>query len=170
MVIAAASAGALLGGCEDNNRAATSAKELWSRVQPVYTSWSSPSAFKELRPSETLHKRKVRVFFNDLMQPHHVDRETCQQRADEGVSGGVIIAQAGLTEWPLGSVIVKEGHDDGLEIIAMMEKRDHGWFYAEYDASGEVLFSGKSPQLCVSCHAGALHDFTFTAHLSYKCP
>ena len=158
-------------GCEDNNQDEAAAKALWDRVQPVYAGWESPSAFKELRPSETLHKNKVRVFFNDIMAPQHVDFETCVQRADEVRPGLALIGPDGLTAWPAGSVIVKEGHDDdGLAIVAVMEKQADGWFFAEYDAEGSVLFSGTNPPICVSCHTKAMHDFTFSAHLSIVCP
>ncbi len=158
-------------GCEDNNQDEAAAKALWDRVQPVYAAWGSPSAFKELRPSETLHKSKVRVFFNDIMAPQHVDFETCVQRADEVRPGLALIGPGGFTEWPAGSVIVKEGHDDdGLSIVAVMEKQADGWFFAEYDAEGAVLFSGRNPPICVSCHTKAMHDFTFSAHLSIVCP
>lgn len=161
-----------LGGCEDNNTAQAEAKALWERVQSAYAGWASPSAFATLRPSETLHKAQVRVFFNEVMRPHHVDRAVCQARASDGEAvGGLLIGgPEGRSEWPVGSVIVKEGHDDSLAIVAVMEKRERGWFYAEYDASGGVLFSGDAPPICVSCHAGAMHDFTFSAHLTYKCP
>ena len=38
-----------------------------------------------------------------------------------------------------------------LELVAVMEKRDDGWFYAEFDGEGEADYSGK-PAVCTDCH------------------
>jgi hypothetical protein len=65
-----------------------------------------------------------------------------------------VLAIAEPTErWPEGSIIVKDGFDGGdLEIIAVMEKRSDGWFWAEYDSEGEPDYSGR-PDICIDCHA-----------------
>ncbi len=58
-----------------------------------------------------------------------------------------------LSEWPLGSWIIKDGYDgDTLELVATMEKREAGWFWAEYDAEGSAAYSG-SPAVCTDCHS-----------------
>jgi hypothetical protein len=58
----------------------------------------------------------------------------------------------------VGSLIVKDGFSGGeLDLIAAMDKRDDGWFWAEWtDTTGESAeFSGK-PEVCTDCHsAGA---------------
>ena len=61
-----------------------------------------------------------------------------------------------LTAWPEGSLIVKDGYNKGEQhLVAAMEKREGGWFWAEYKASGEVSYSG-DPGVCTRCHdAGA---------------
>lgn len=57
-----------------------------------------------------------------------------------------------LTAWPVGTLIVKDGYDGAdLAFVAVMEKRQGGWFFAEYDAEGSAKYSGK-PSLCVDCH------------------
>jgi hypothetical protein len=63
------------------------------------------------------------------------------------------LASEGLAEWPVGSLIVKDGYaDDGtLELVALMEKRQDGWFWAELDGEGNALYSGE-PAICVDCH------------------
>jgi hypothetical protein len=69
------------------------------------------------------------------------------------VVADALAADSVLTEWPEGSIIVKDGYtDDGeLALIALMEKRADGWFWAEYDGDGEILYSGV-PDVCVDCH------------------
>ena len=57
-----------------------------------------------------------------------------------------------LTEWPVGSVIVKEGFSgDSRKLVAVMEKRADGWFWAEYDDGGDSKYSGR-PSVCTDCH------------------
>jgi hypothetical protein len=57
-----------------------------------------------------------------------------------------------IDAWPTGSRIVKDGFDDGdLDLIAAMEKREDGWFWAEWDDEGDVIYSG-TPELCTDCH------------------
>jgi len=143
------------------------AQELFERVQPVYATWNSPAPFGNLHPSNTLHLDEVRIFFNDVMEPLHQDEADCTN------PGALLSATDGngqpITVWPDGSIIVKEGHDgDGINQYAIMEKRNGEWFFGEYDGDGKVLFSGR-PKICLNCHAGAMHDFTFSAHLAYVC-
>ncbi len=48
---------------------------------------------------------------------------------------------------------MKDGFDGAdLELVAAMEKRDDGWFWVEWDGSGESVYSGK-PDVCIDCHA-----------------
>jgi hypothetical protein len=65
---------------------------------------------------------------------------------------------AGSSIWPVGSIIVKDGYD-GVEtdakhvLVAAMEKRDAGWYWAEWDSDsgGEATYSGV-PSICTGCH------------------
>jgi hypothetical protein len=85
-------------------------------------------------PSSAPHSDNVEIFVNDVVE--------------------AALASDGLSEWPVGSIIVKDGtSDDGeLELIALMEKREDGWYWAEYDGSGAALYSG-DVDVCVDCHA-----------------
>lgn len=54
--------------------------------------------------------------------------------------------------WPLGSIIVKDGFNGGgYDLTAVMEKREGGWYWAEYGNDGTPLFSGQ-PSVCTDCH------------------
>ena len=71
---------------------------------------------------------------------------------------------------PIGSMVVKDGYSgnsESLSIVAVMEKRSDGWYFAEYSADGEALFSGK-PKVCVDCHAARkdYSDWLFTVEVS----
>jgi hypothetical protein len=62
-----------------------------------------------------------------------------------------------LTEWPDGSIIVKDAWRDAegtsLRFIALMEKRgSDSWFWAEYDDSDKVEIAGCDKKVCVDCH------------------
>ena len=46
----------------------------------------------------------------------------------------------------------QDAHDDDeLDIVAAMEKREGTWFWAEWDADGESIYSG-DPDTCTGCH------------------
>lgn len=124
-----------LPGCGDDQDP-DGASELYDRVRAEdYTSWSRAPGYATRQPTNAPHADAVEIFLNDVVE-------------------GALASPAGATEWPVGSIIVKDGYtsDDELEIVAVMEKRDDGWFWAEYDAaSGESLFSGK-PATCLDCH------------------
>jgi len=61
------------------------------------------------------------------------------------------LTSAGLTQWPVGSVIVKDGFSgDELGLTAIMEKRAEGWIWAEY-YSGDRKYDGPV-SVCTSCH------------------
>jgi hypothetical protein len=48
---------------------------------------------------------------------------------------------------------VKESYADRTRVaLAVMEKKSDGsWFWAEYNADGKALYSGK-PDECIDCH------------------
>jgi hypothetical protein len=66
----------------------------------------------------------------------------------------VLAEKKPLAEWPVGSLIVKDGYsnDGELELVAAMEKREGGWFWAEWDGKGSAKYSG-SPDICTDCHS-----------------
>lgn len=121
-------------GCGDNQDPA-GAEELWRRLSAPdgYKTWARAPEVPKRIPSFTAHADGIELFINKPM-------------TDAFASG------APVTEWPVGSIVVKEGYKkDTLAIVAVMEKRPDGWYWAEYDGDGDTLFSGK-PKVCVNCH------------------
>ena len=123
-----------LAGCGDNQDP-EGARELWRRIRAEdYRSWSRAPGFESRRRSNAPHGNGVDIYINDVV-------------AD------ALAAGEPLDEWPEGSLIVKDGFDDSeLDLVATMEKRVSGWFWAEYDDEGDTLYSGQ-PELCTDCHA-----------------
>ena len=103
-----------------------------------YQSWTRASGWETAQPTIRQHGATAEIFLNPVM---------AAARDEEG-----------LSEWPEGAILVKDSFKDGsLSLIAAMEKGANGWYYAEWDASGDVLFAG-SPEVCVNCHqVGADH-------------
>jgi len=140
LVIAAAA----LAGCSGENQEPQSADELFARVKSAnYTSWRRAPTLPERQPSYTAHAGAVDVYVNPVIAGAISDPNR-------------MVPRAGLSPaWPKGSIVVKEGYSGAkLSIVAVMERRsdaDDGWFFAEYNAEGKVLFSGR-PAICVDCH------------------
>lgn len=113
------------------------ARVLWEKINagPGFRSWERAPGFPTRKPSFTAHSEAVEIFVN----------------AD--VTTALVAPRATpLTEWPVGSIIVKEGFRGGSRrLVAAMEKRADGWFWAEYDDGGDSKYSGK-PSVCTDCH------------------
>lgn len=113
------------------------ARVLWTKINagPGFRSWDRAPGFPTRKPSFTAHASAVEIFVNgDLTTALSAQRQTA------------------LTEWPVGSVIVKEGFSgDSRKLVAVMEKRADGWFWAEYDDGGDAKYSGR-PSVCLDCH------------------
>ena len=137
--------------CRDNQDP-QGAEELWARVSTSgYRSWQKPARYPKREPSFTLHGGSVDVFLNPTLVAARAAKN----------------APAAL---PIGSMVVKDGYSgnsESLSIVAVMEKRSDGWYFAEYSADGEALFSGK-PKVCVDCHAARkdYSDWLFTVEVS----
>ena len=62
-----------------------------------------------------------------------------------------------LTEWPEGSIIVKDGWSAAsggdFEYFAFMERREDGWFWGEYRGTGRLVAAGLDDRRCAGCHA-----------------
>jgi hypothetical protein len=98
--------------------------------------WRRAPDFPERKPSFTAHSREVEIWVNEPMVKALDGKER-------------------ITEWPVGSIVVKEGFSGGdRQIIAIMEKRADGWHWAEMDGEGEPLWSAPNgkPEICLECH------------------
>lgn len=121
-----------LAACRNQDEAGAIA--LWDEVHDAeYTTWARAPGFPTRQPSSTSHGDAVDIYINDVLA--------------EALASG-----EKLTAWPEGSLIVKDGFKgDSPLLVAIMEKREDGWFFAEYDADGDVSFSGQ-PRVCTKCH------------------
>jgi hypothetical protein len=125
----------VLMACRNQDEAGADA--LWEEVQEAdYTMWDRAPGYEMRRESGAPHGNMVDIYVNDVIA--------------EALTSG-----EKLTAWPEGSLIVKDGfEDDSPHLVAIMEMRAEGWFFAEYEPDGKVLFSG-SPRTCTKCHGGA---------------
>jgi hypothetical protein len=120
--------------CGDNQDP-EGARMLWKQIQALdYRDWERAPGYEVRRSSNAPHGNDVDIYINDVV--------------DEALR-----AAMPLSEWPIGSLVVKDGFDgSSLELIAVMDKRESGWFWAEYDDEGDAIYSGK-PDVCIDCHA-----------------
>jgi hypothetical protein len=127
-------AAALLLGCGDNQDPA-GAQALWQDIHDQdYRTFAHAPGYEVVRDSNAPHGGRVIIYVNDVV-------------TDALAAGQPIEA------WPQGSLIVKDGFDGtDLELVAVMEKRAAGWYWAEYGADGDASYSG-SPGVCTSCHS-----------------
>lgn len=125
-----------LAACRNQDEAG--AEALWDEVHDAeYTAWARAPGFPGRTPSTASHGDNVDIYINDVLV--------------EALASG-----EKLTAWPEGSIIVKDGFTgEKPRLVAIMEKRENGWFWAEYEPDGAVDFSGE-PRVCTKCHdAGA---------------
>ena len=130
-------------GCGDNNQAPEEARALWDRIQAEdYQSFARAPGYETTRPSAAPHGTSVDIYVNEVVQ-------------------NVLSAGESIDAWPVGSLIVKDGlnADGELEIVAVMDKRESGWFYAEWIGldNTEADYSGQ-PAVCVNCHASGADE------------
>ena len=123
----------LLAGCGDNQDDAGARKLLAKVREEKYRTWERAPGWSERRASDGPHSDEVDIYVNDAIHE-------------------VLLVGEPLSKWPEGSIIVKDGFSDGeLELIAIMEKRGDGWYWAEYDDDGDPDYSGH-PDVCIDCH------------------
>lgn len=119
------------------------ARVLWEKINaaPGFRTWQRAPGYAARRPSFSAHKNAVEIFVSPeisrTLEPPSPPAELPRQ-------------------WPVGSIIVKEGFSgvtssSSRQIVAVMEKRADGWFWAEYDDEGDSLYSGR-PSGCTDCH------------------
>lgn len=126
-------------GCRQNDDPEGS-KALYSKVTAGGgfrgPGWRRAPGFDERKPSFTAHSREVEIWINEPMT-----------KALDGPEP--------ITQWPDGSIVVKEGFSGGKrQIVAIMEKRGSAWYWTEADGDGEPLWSaaGGKPDICIECH------------------
>lgn len=125
---------AALTSCGDNQDS-EGADALWNRLQSggYRTNYPRPAGYEQRKPSKTAHGDAVEIFVNTPA------RDTLQR-------------VPAPTAMPPGALIVKDVYKNGeLKLIAAMEKRYDGWFWAEWDEKGNTIYSGR-PGLCIDCH------------------
>lgn len=122
-----------LAGCGDDQDP-EGAQDLWARIHDEgYQSWARAPGYATRQPTSAPHGDEVEIFLNPVI-------------AD------ALAAAEPLTVWPVGSLIVKDGYEGGeLSAVAAMERREDQWFWAEWDADGESIYSG-NPDTCTDCH------------------
>jgi hypothetical protein len=123
----------LVAGCGDNQDDA-GARALLEKIRADrYTTWDRAPGYEQRRPSSAPHSKAVDIYVNDLVAE-------------------VLALGEAVPAWPVGSIIAKDGFDGSeLALIAVMEKRADGWFWAEYDDDGDPDYSGR-PDVCIDCH------------------
>ena len=123
----------LFAGCGDNQDDA-GARRLLARVrEESYRSWERAPGWPSRRETSAPHGNTVDIYVNDVV-------------------GDVLAIGEPLGRWPKDSIVVKDGWDGSdLELIAVMEKRSDGWFWAEFDDDGDPDYSGH-PDVCIDCH------------------
>ncbi len=136
LALFAACATSLAGGCGRQNDDPEGAKQLFAKINEGqgFRSWKRAPTFPARMPSFTAHSNEVEIFVNPRIA-------MALQRTSP------------ITQWPVGSLVVKESFsdEDTRSLVAVMEKRADGWYWAEYDGEGEPLYSGR-PDVCTRCH------------------
>ncbi len=124
---------AVLAGCGDNQDPA-GADAFWSAIHAAkYESFAHAPGYATRQPTSAPHGDEVVIYVNDTLA--------------SALGGG-----KPLTAWPEGSLIVKDGYEgDEVTVVAAMEKRPDGWYWAEWSADGTAKYSGK-PGICTGCH------------------
>ena len=141
----------LLIGCRQNDDPEGS-RALYAKVNAGAgfraAPWRRAPEFPYRKPSFTAHSSEVEIWINEPMA-----------KTLDGVEPPVkVLAPNGdviRSEWPVGSIVVKEGFSGGdRKIVAIMEKRADGWHWTETDGEGEPLWSAANgkPDICVECH------------------
>jgi hypothetical protein len=127
----------VLGACGQDDDP-EGARALWEKINaaPGFRSWQRAPGYPTRKPSFTAHAGAVEIWVNKELS-------------------GALTTSAAVAAWPVGSIVVKEGFarttGDARKLVAVMEKRPDGWFWAEYDDDGEPKYSGR-PGVCVDCH------------------
>jgi Cytochrome P460 len=122
-----------LAGCGGNDDP-DGARVLWDRFHPEYHSYERAPGYPGKVASSSPHGDQVEIYVNSIVS-------------------SALAAHQPLSAWPQGSLIVKDGFKGGsFHVVAVMEKRPTGWYWAEYEPDGTVNYSSQ-PSVCTDCHA-----------------
>lgn len=127
-------AAVLVCGCSGEDVDESGGQALWQTLQDEdYQQWQPAPGYEQPRATVRAHGNTARVYVNDRV--------------------AAALAESGLAEWPTGSLLAKDSYDGSgeLTLVAALHKRDDGWYFAEWSASGEVKYAG-SPEVCINCH------------------
>lgn len=138
LVVGVLTGAVVLAACGGQDDDPDGAKALWTKINagPGFVSWARAPTYPTRTESHTLHDRFVDIYVSKEM------------------SAALVNPTLGVSTWPVGSVLVKDSYDGQTgdrTLVAVMERRADGWFWAEYDADGNTKYSGK-PKICVDCH------------------
>lgn len=124
------------------------AESAWELVLAgeVYRSWRTAPGHETPQPATGPHGVKDQVFANEPVF--------------------LTLEGPAATEWPTGSIIVKDVYDAAgtLIVLEYMQKTDAGWYYASFEPDGQVGTEGLMVGGCQSCHSRG-SDSVFTLGL-----
>jgi hypothetical protein len=134
-----------LGACGGDDQDEAGAAELWQRIHAEdYRNWERAPGWETEQPTVSAHGHTALIFINATMSDARLDTDR--------------------SAWPDAALLVKDSYRDGaLALIAVIEKRAAGWYFAEWDGEGTLKFAG-SPSVCKNCHDQA-YDTVFSVPL-----
>ncbi len=110
-------------------------------IEAEYQKWQRAPGYEERQPTQAPHGTEVDIYVNAEL--------------------AVAIGSTGRSEWPVGSIVVKDGWDGNtLTLIAAMSKDSDGWFYMETNADLKPVFFGVNAGGCATsaCHGKSGSD------------
>lgn len=134
ILAAIAIAGLALASCTQS--AAPTASAVWTDTlaSKAYQKWQPAPGFETTQAATGPHGKSVQVFIDPT----------------------VATAMSGTTatEWPVGSMIVKDAYDaaGAMQAIEYMQKTDSGWYFASFGLDGTVSTEGVKVEPCEACH------------------
>ena len=108
-------------------------RALWQRLHDEdYRSWRRAPGWETPKATIRPHGELSEIFLNPTLDAARLSPS--------------------LDRWPEGSIIVKDSQSAGKpSILAALEKTQGSWYYAEWDADGDVRYAGV-PDVCTHCH------------------
>jgi hypothetical protein len=127
--------------------------------------WVSWMSLKDVRQSDDVHERLNQENYRSYARAPGFEKRvlsTLPREAIEGIYVDIfindviqkaLVASNALDEWPVGSVLVKDGFKNGKHVFtAALEKSADGWFWVQWNSDGLAQIAG-TPEFCRSCHS-----------------